>query len=209
MSAPCSAGNNEPIDWEAVHQFAPAEEMPWYYPKLDPDVGWAMNLLEVRVPSVLDLGTSNGTQAIELARHGLDVTGTDISATAVADASRRAREAGLINCRFLVDDVLNSQLLRQFDFVVDRGCLHVLPPDRRQDYVAAVARLVRWRGHLLLKCASDKYLGEGRAPHKFSPDQIKQLFAGSQFLLCEIRNAIFYSIVNPPPPALFCILRRL
>lgn len=208
MSPANTAKNTGPIDWDEVHRFAPGEAMPWYYPRLDPDVAWAMNLLDVRVPTVLDLGTSNGTQAIELARHGLDVTATDISPTAVADAATRARQAG-VRCRFVVDDILASTLQTQFDFVVDRGCLHVLPVERRHDYVASVAKLVRLRGHLLLKCASDKYLGEGRAPHKFSPQQIKDLFAGSGFFLCEIRNAIFFSNVDPPPPALFCILRRM
>ncbi|HSZ55594.1 MAG TPA: class I SAM-dependent methyltransferase [Tepidisphaeraceae bacterium] len=208
MSGAEVAKNTGPIDWDEVHRFAPGEAMPWYYPRLDPDVAWAMNLLDVRVPTVLDLGTSNGTQAIELARHGLDVTATDVSPTAIADATARARQAG-VRCRFVVDDVLNSRLNAQFDFVVDRGCLHVLPVEQRSEYVNSVAKLVRLRGHLFLKCASDKYLGNARAPHKFSPQQIKDLFAGSPFFLCEIRSAIFFSNVDPPPPALFCILRRM
>jgi SAM-dependent methyltransferase len=208
MSPAEAARNTGPIDWEEVHRFAPGEAMPWYYPRLDPDVAWAMNLLDVRVPTVLDLGTSNGTQAIELARHGLDVTATDISPTAIADATARAQQAG-VRCRFLVDDILDTKIQGQFDFVVDRGCLHVLPPDRRKDYVASVSRLVRLRGHLFLKCASDKYVHNARAPHQFSPQQIKDLFTATPLFLCEIRNAMFFSSLDPPPPALFCILRRM
>ena len=43
--------------------------------RLDPDMAWAFHLLGIRVPSILDLGTGRGTQAIELARLGFDVTG--------------------------------------------------------------------------------------------------------------------------------------
>src|SRR5579863_10500302 len=194
------------VDWEDAHRFAPVEAMPWYYPRLDPDIAWAMNLLDARIPSVLDLGTSSGSQAIELARHGLDVVGTDISPVAVAEATRRAREAG-VRCQFVVDDVLKSKFTRPFDFIIDRGCLHTLPEGGRSDYVKSILKLLRWHGHLLLKCVSNLAPPMGKVPHRFTPDQIKELFKGT-LTLCDMRPAIFYSNVQPPPQALFCIFRR-
>ena len=55
---------------------------------------------------------------------------------------------------FLVDDVLDSHVQGAFDVVIDRGCFHTLPPDRRADYVRMVAARLAPGKHLLLKCFS-------------------------------------------------------
>jgi len=194
------------LDWEAVHRYGPFEALPWYFPNLDPDMAWALNLLGVRVPSVLDLGTGCGTQAIELARHGLHVVGTDVSEVAIAEAVRRAKEAG-VNIRFLQDDILATRLTGPFDIIIDRGCMHVLPEDKREQYLAEVTRLLRPGGHLLLKCFSHKVPGTG-LPYRLAPQQLMDLFRRSSFDLCDIRFAIYQGTMDPPPQALFCILRR-
>jgi len=194
------------LDWEAVHRFGPAERQPWFYPKLDPDMAWAFHLLGVRVPAILDLGTGPGTQAIELARRGFDVTGTDISATAVAEAQRRATAMG-VACKFVQDDILHSQLDGQFDIVIDRGCLHVFQPVQRPEYVAAVVKLIRSGGHLLLKCFSSDSPGNP-PPYRFTPAQVVELFRASAMSVCDIRFGHYQGQMDPPPRALFCVLRK-
>ena len=197
----------QPLDWEAVYHSAPAEAMPWHYPNLDPDTGWALNMLDARVPSVLDLGTGCGDQAIEVARRGLDVTGTDISGAAIAEATKRAAAKG-IRVRFVQDDILKTRLNRTFDFIIDRGCLHCLPSDRRQDYVAIVTRLLRWRGHLLLKCFSHLAPEGSDLPHRFTPQEVVEIFKQSPLQICDIRASVYYGTMEPAPSALFCVLRR-
>jgi SAM-dependent methyltransferase len=49
---------------------------------------------------VLDLGCGDGTTALPMARLGADVLGVDIARNLVEAGNRRAREAGLDNCRF-------------------------------------------------------------------------------------------------------------
>lgn len=49
---------------------------------------------------VLDLGCGDGTTALPEARLGADVLGVDIATNLVEAGNRRAREAGLANCRF-------------------------------------------------------------------------------------------------------------
>ncbi|MFE2041238.1 SAM-dependent methyltransferase [Streptomyces sp. NPDC059477] len=49
----------------------------------------------LRPGTALDLGCGEGADAVWLASHGWRVTGTDISATALARASEHAREAGV------------------------------------------------------------------------------------------------------------------
>jgi 2-polyprenyl-3-methyl-5-hydroxy-6-metoxy-1,4-benzoquinol methylase len=69
----------------------------------------------------LDLGTGPGTQAIHLARRGFAVTATDISEAAIRLASEKAQNEGL-EITWEQDDILDTRLDRQFDFIFDRGC---------------------------------------------------------------------------------------
>lgn len=69
---------------------------------------------------VLDLGCGDGTTALPAARLGADVLGVDISRNLVAAGNKRAKEQGLMNCRFQEGDACNLHELkdRTFDLVV-------------------------------------------------------------------------------------------
>jgi ubiquinone/menaquinone biosynthesis C-methylase UbiE len=69
---------------------------------------------------VLDLGCGDGTTALPEARLGADVLGVDIASNLVEAGNKRAREAGLTNCRFQEGDASNLQELKDqtFDLVV-------------------------------------------------------------------------------------------
>jgi ubiquinone/menaquinone biosynthesis C-methylase UbiE len=69
---------------------------------------------------VLDLGCGDGTTAIPAAGLGADVLGVDIASNLVEAGNRRAKEAGLTNCRFQEGDASDLHELNDhaFDFVV-------------------------------------------------------------------------------------------
>src|SRR5258706_3781329 len=69
---------------------------------------------------VLDLGCGDGTTAIPAAKRGADVLGIDIASNLVAAGNKRAKEAGLANCRFQEGDASDMQGVpdRSFDLVV-------------------------------------------------------------------------------------------
>jgi SAM-dependent methyltransferase len=175
--------------------------MPWYYSEIDPDLANAIDRYALR-GRALDVGTGPGTQAIALASRGFHTTATDISPAAIEAA--RERDTGH-RVRFLIDDVLASRLDDRFDVVFDRGCYHVLPAQRRTDYIQAVAALLTPGGTLLLKCFADDQPGQG-GPNRFSPDDIRQLF-GATFDILEVTRTIYHGTLDPPPRALFCALR--
>ena len=88
--------------------------------------------------SALDLGTGPGTQASQLAQRGFDVTAVDISEAAI----RRARDTAVAHglaISWQQDDILATWLAGQFDLIFDRGCFHVLPAERQQEYISTVA----------------------------------------------------------------------
>ena len=69
---------------------------------------------------VLDLGCGDGTTALPEAKLGADVLGVDIASNLVEAGNRRARAAGLTNCRFQQGDASDLHELNDqtFDLVV-------------------------------------------------------------------------------------------
>jgi ubiquinone/menaquinone biosynthesis C-methylase UbiE len=69
---------------------------------------------------VLDLGCGDGTTAIPAAKRGANVLGVDIAKNLVEAGNRRAKAAGLTNCRFQEGDASDLVALkdRTFDLVV-------------------------------------------------------------------------------------------
>lgn len=192
-------------DWEQLYQEQAVETMPWFHEALDPDLERALPQLNLTQGTALDLGTGPGTQAIALARLGFRVTATDLSATAVEKAKEKTQDAKL-DILWMQDDILNSQLDRQFNLIVDRGCFHVLPPQRRQDYVSVVASLLEPSGYLFLKCFSTLETRES-GPYRFTADEIEAIFQ-SHFRLISTEETRYYGTLDPMPKALFCILEK-
>jgi len=192
-------------DWEQLYQEKAVESMPWFNPDLDPDLEQALDRLKLQAGTVLDLGTGPGTQAIALAERGFQVTASDLSETAIRQVQQQAEAKGLaINVR--QDDILNSQLQGPFDWILDRGCFHVLPPNRRQEYVAVVHHLLKPEGYLFLKCFSDKQPGE-QGPYRLTPAAVRDIFS-SRFRIVAISETVYHGTLDPMPQALFCILQK-
>lgn len=192
-------------DWEKLYREEPVEKMPWFHSALDHDLEGALERLGVKKGKALDLGAGPGTQAIELARRGFEVTATDISGTAVKKAQKAARKEGL-NVKFKKDDILETRLKGPFDIAFDRGCFHVLPPEARADYVNTVSGLLKPGGFLFLKCFSHLEKMEG-GPHRFRPEEIKKIFS-SAFEIVEISKTVFHGTLKEFPKALFCVLKK-
>lgn len=189
-------------DWSTLYEQAEASRLPWSYEGLDPDLEEALDRLGLRTGRFLDLGTGGGAQAAALAGRGFEVTGTDVSAAAVEQAARVAPQV-----RFVQDDVLDSRLQPGYDFVFDRGCLHVLPPDARSGYVDTVFRLLSPRGWLFLKTFSTEEIEYSVGPYRFSPPDLRALFE-PRFRLVAAKETIYQGTLERPPRALFAILQR-
>jgi 2-polyprenyl-3-methyl-5-hydroxy-6-metoxy-1,4-benzoquinol methylase len=192
-------------DWEQLYQDQAVEAMPWFHPDLDPDVVKALTHLHIEQGKALDLGTGPGTQALALAERGFQVTASDLSATAIQQAQRKAQEKGL-PVFFEQDDILDSKLKQKFDFILDRGCFHVLPPDRRQDYVQVVNNLLHPGGYLFLKCFSQLETRE-EGPYRFTAEQINAIFT-PPFKVHAVEESVYFGTLDPLPKALFCILEK-
>jgi 2-polyprenyl-3-methyl-5-hydroxy-6-metoxy-1,4-benzoquinol methylase len=197
--------DQQPPSWDERYQHQAVETMPWFYPELDDDLGQALNQLGLHGGSALDLGTGPGTQAMQLARRGFDVTATDLSQAAVELARQKAEAQGLA-IAWRQDDILASRLAGQFDLILDRGCFHVLPAERRRDYVGTVTSLLRPGGYFFLKCFSHLQPGT-QGPNRFTPEQIREIFS-SRLQVLSIDQTVYQGTLDPLPRALFCAMRR-
>ena len=190
--------------WDAMYQQQAVETMPWFYPELDDDLRQALDRLGLRRGDALDLGTGPGTQAIQLVRRGFAVTAVDISEAAIRLAREKAEVQGL-TITWQQDDVLATRLSGPFDLIFDRGCFHVLPPERRPDYARTIAGLLKPGGYFFLKCFSHLQPGT-QGPHRFTPEQIRAIF-GSHLQVQSIEETVYQGTLDPLPHALFCVLQ--
>ena len=97
-------------------------------------------------------GAATGVDAIYLAEHGWDVTAVDITARALGIARRAAARAG-VTPRFVRGDVTRLPELglgHDYDLLLDFGCLHTLPADRRPAYLDGVTQAAKAGATLLL-----------------------------------------------------------
>lgn len=190
-------------NWENLYQEKSVETMPWFNPALDADLERALNDLNLSGKTALDIGTGPGTQAIALAERGFQVTAVDLSATAIEKAKAKATA---LDINWQQDDILNSKLKKQFDFLFDRGCFHVLSPEQRQNYVSVANQLLVSEGYLFLKCFSYKEIKEA-GPYRFTPQEIEEIFH-NQFKICDIQETVYQGTLETLPQALFCILQK-
>lgn len=107
--------------------------------------GEASLVLSLAPASVLDAGCGTGRLAIELARHGLEVVGVDVSSSMIAEAQRLAPDLEWVEA-----DLAGLGLGRQFDVVVLAGNVPLFcPPAARPALVRACAAHVAPRGAMV------------------------------------------------------------
>jgi ubiquinone/menaquinone biosynthesis C-methylase UbiE len=130
-------------DWDSSYKSQNVESMPSYNENLDPDLEEELERRKITKGKILDLGTNPATQAMELAKKGLEVTGSDVSEAAINRARKvydYVNNNGKIN--FTVYNILNSKINdTNFDYIFDGGCFHVLPIEKRPVYIREIKRI--------------------------------------------------------------------
>ena len=104
-----------------------------------------------QTPKLLEIGCGAGNLSILLAQLGYEVTGVDISPTAVAWANDREKPAGLMTA-FRIDDVvkLASCENQYFDVVIDGHCLHCIIGDDRELCLESILRVLKPGGTMVV-----------------------------------------------------------
>ncbi|MHA6799485.1 class I SAM-dependent methyltransferase [Bounagaea algeriensis] len=102
--------------------------------------------------SVLDAGCGTGRVAIELARHGIEVVGTDVDASMLATARSQAP-----HITWVQSDLAELNLQRSFDLVVLAGNVPLFTaPGTEPALIAGAARHVAPGGRLVAGFSLDR-----------------------------------------------------
>lgn len=128
----------------------------------------------------LDIGCGTGTNCQYLLDHKWEVTGVDFVPRALAAAKRKAPGA-----RLLIGDVTRLTDLGvsgPFDLMLDLGCFHSIPDERRDAYVGEAAKVAAPGATFLLFAFGERGPGGIMAPEA----EIRRRF-GADFDLAEVR----------------------
>lgn len=181
--------------WENIYKNTPLEEIPWRKALSS----WFYQLVEnsiIPVGSALELGCGTGEKTIYLSKKGFNVVGVDISSTAIEHARRLADKED-VQAEFYAKDATDLSFLknRMFDFVLDFANLHGIVKEKQSIYVQEIAKHLKSRGLLFLRCFSkrtpdrdkdyffDPKLGDWKIWY-FSEDDILSLF-GENFKIIK------------------------
>jgi len=206
------------IDMDEIYRQMPLEEIPW---NIEEPPKVLVELVETgKLPpcKAVDLGCGTGNYAIYLASKGFQITGVDISPTAIRIAEENAKRRSL-GCRFIVADVAGDLegINENFDFVYDWGLLHHISPRHRRKYVKNVHALLNPKGFYLSVCFSEEdqhFRGSGKyrkTPigtllYFSSEDELRDLF--TPYFEIEELKTIRISGKFAPHLAIYTFMRR-
>lgn len=142
---------------EEIYKNTPLDQIPW---NIETPPAALVELVEsgkVRPCRAADLGCGVGNFAVYLAGKGFEVTGIDISTTAVENAVNTARQKG-VSCKFIAADLLGDmeEVKQTFDFAYDWEVLHHIFPENRKKYVENVHSILNEKGKYLSVCFSEQ-----------------------------------------------------
>jgi 3-polyprenyl-4-hydroxybenzoate decarboxylase/predicted nicotinamide N-methyase len=191
-------------EWERAWATTPADSHPWHSETLDADLAAAIDRAAAASAGrrLIDLGAGSGAAAREAARRGFEVVAIDVAPSAIAEASRRSNE---LRVTWIVDDVTSGRVWGQFDVLLDRGLLHVLPPARRRAYAETVGRLAAPGAWLIVKTHA---IEEGPS-HRTTPpseEELRALLSGTFELVSSTPST--FPGPHDAPRAVLHVLRR-
>ncbi|HZU46682.1 MAG TPA: class I SAM-dependent methyltransferase [Mycobacterium sp.] len=183
------------MDWDAAyrHDVPP----PWSIGQPQPELAVLIDQGKVR-GDVLDAGCGHAALSLALAARGYTVVGLDSSPTAIEAACREAAKRGLTNATFDVADIASfTGYDSRFATIFDSGCLHSLPPDKRQGYLQSIFRAAAPGAALYILAFAagafgDQDTGDRPGPHGFTETELREAVS-TLWQVDEIRPAKIYA----------------
>ncbi len=151
---------------DKIYSTIPPDRIPWNMedpPEIIRDI---VQTGKVKPCRAIELGCGAGNYVIYFAQNGFDVTGVDISESAIRMAKRSASDRD-VNCRFITADVRGdmSGVNDTFDFAYDWEVMHHVFPEDREAYINNVYKMLNPGALYLSVCFSEEspqFGGEGK-----------------------------------------------
>jgi SAM-dependent methyltransferase len=167
----------KPTEWfEVLYAQAKEDEtkIPWADMQANPNLmEWLDNNQIIgQGKTALKVGCGLGDDVEELCRRGFQVTGFDISPSAIAWCQNRFPNS---KAQYWVANLLNPPEVwtQAFDFVLESYTLQALPPPERQIAIRQVANFVVPGGQLLVICRGREAQEDpGQLPYPLTRDEV-------------------------------------
>lgn len=201
------------IAMEEVYRRLPEEKIPWNIetpPELLVDF---LKQKQIAPCKGVDLGCGPGNYAIYLAKNGFEMTGVDISPTAIKIARQKSAKKEA-DAAFLCADLTENpfRIFGAFDFAFEWEVLHHILPEKRDRYIKNISQLLNSKGRYLAVCFSEEdtnFGGQGK--YRKTPistllyfstkDELEKLYA-PHFNIIEIKTVSVPG--NKDPHAALC-----
>ena len=183
-------------DLDKIYRETPPENIPWNITEPPQMLVEMVELGTIRPCRAIDLGCGLGNYSIWLAQQGFEMTGVDISSSAIAKAEKNASDRGVKVDFIAADLTAGTGMAGGFAFAFDWEVLHHIYPASRIMYIENVRRLLNPGGKYLSVCFSEKdpFFG-GSGKYRTTPigtrlyfsseEEMKKLFCRS-FRILEL-----------------------
>ena len=171
-------------EWDEVYRTYSLDELGWELGKPRPILVEYFEAGLIPAGKTLDTCCGVGSNPIYLAQKGCEVTGIDISPTAIGIAKQKTKQAK-VDISFVKGSFVDLGFADGvFDFVFDMGCFHHVEIEDRGKFIRGVHRILRDGGVYMLTCFSYR---NGPSWNHFTRRQIVDFFAGL-FEIWQIRH---------------------
>jgi SAM-dependent methyltransferase len=188
----CGTGRSETYpttaDWNDRYRTGDA---PWDNNVPDSEMLSVLRQIAIAPCRMLELGCGTGTNAVQLALRGFDVTAFDVAPLAIEKAKARAAQAG-VKINFFVGDVFKLPALGEaFPFVYDRGVYHTVRRQGAEQFCQVVAGLTKPGGlYLTLAGNANEENAPAGGPPRVTAEEICRELSPA-FELVQLREFRF------------------
>ncbi len=163
--------NEEPRrNWDERYQTG---DLPWDSGIRSRELARVIEEFRIAPCRAVELGCGTGTNTVFLAEQHFDVTGLDLSPTAIKLARQRAETAN-VNVQFLVADLTQfGRDLEPFDFLFDRGCYHCARKENLAGYLETLKKLSRPGSRYLVLAGNANEQNDHEGPPRVNEDEIR------------------------------------
>ncbi len=171
-------------EWDETYRNYPLEELGWELGKPRPILVEHIESGIIPKGKALDTCCGVGTNPIYLAQNGFEVTGIDISLTAIDRAKKRSKRLN-VDIDFVNESFVDLSFKNEvFDFIFDMGCFHHVGVEDRPKFIEGVHRVLKKGGVYMLTAFSYR---NGAGWNHFRKQQLIDLFH-TYFEFGEIRH---------------------
>lgn len=139
---------------------------------------------------VLEVGCGLGTESIFLAVRGMNVTAMDLSEDAVNTGRNIAEQYG-VDINWIAGDLLEDELIEEFDVITDQGCFHHMKDEELERYEQKISKYLKKGGLFILRSFSDA-MPAGEQPRRVTSDQMSNTFF-KDFKLEHLERVLSFS----------------